>query len=126
MGETGRNVAAGLAGLYLIHDSYERSLNLPSGKYDVPLLIRSHGVNADGSLYYTNDIGTEYYGNSVSVNGKLWPYLNVEPRKYRFRFINGSNARSYAMKLVDLADQSSGPAFFQIGTDSGFLEKTAV
>ena len=64
MGETGRNVAAGLAGMYIIHDDYERSLNLPSGKYEIPLLIRSHGVNSDGTLYYTNDIGNEYYGNS--------------------------------------------------------------
>ncbi len=126
IGETGRNVAAGLAGMYIIHDAYERSLNLPSGKYDIPLLIRAHGLNNDGSLNYTSDIGNEYYGNSVSVNGKLWPYLSVEPRKYRFRFVNGSNARSYAMKLVDQANQSSGPAFYQIGSDAGFLENTAI
>ena len=65
MGATGRNVAAGLAGLYIIHDAYERSLNLPSGKYEVPFMIRSHGLNGDGSLNYTNDIGNEYYGNAI-------------------------------------------------------------
>jgi spore coat protein A len=126
MGETGRNVAAGLAGMYIIHDDYERSLNLPSGKYDVPLLIRSHALGANSTLIYTSNIGDEYYGNSISVNGKLWPYMNVEPRKYRFRFVNGSNARTYLMKLVDQADQSAGPAFYQIGSDSGFLQDTAV
>jgi spore coat protein A len=126
MGETGRNVAAGLVGLYIIHDDYERSLNLPSGNFDIPLLIRSHGFKNDGSLGYVSDIGTEYYGNAVSVNGKLWPYMNVEPRKYRFRFVNGSNARTYSMKLLDQDQQGAGPAFFQIGSDSGFLENTAI
>ena len=51
MGETGRNVAAGLVGLYEIHDDYERSLNLPSGQYEIPLEIQARGVNPDGSLY---------------------------------------------------------------------------
>jgi spore coat protein A len=126
MGSTGRNVAAGLAGMYIIHDEYERSLNLPSGNYEIPLLIRSRGMNSDGSLFYSQDIGSEFYGNSVEVNGKLWPFLNVEPRKYRFRFLNASNARTYAMKLTDQNDQSDGPAFFQIGSDGGFLQDTAI
>ena len=126
MGETGRNVGAGLLGLYEIHDAYERSLGLPSGRYEIPLALQSHGVNPDGTLYYSPDISTEYYGNSIAVNGKLWPYLDVEPRKYRFRFINVSNARTYAMKLADQADGSTGPAFYQIGSDSGFLATTAV
>jgi spore coat protein A len=125
MGSTGRNVAAGLLGLYEIHDAYERSLNLPSGRYEIPLAIQSHGVNPDGTLYYSPDIGTEYYGNAVAVNGKLWPYLEVEPRKYRLRMINVSNARTYAMKLFDAATNAPGPAFYQIGTDSGFLADTA-
>jgi spore coat protein A len=126
MGETGRNVAAGLVGLYIIHDAYERSLGLPSGKYDVPLLIRSHALNGDKLLDYVKDIGNEYYGNTVSVNGKLWPYMNVEPRKYRFRFVNGSNARTYSMKLLDQNNQGAAPAFYQIGSDGGFLENTAI
>jgi spore coat protein A len=126
MGSTGRNVAAGLLGLYEIHDDYERSLNLPSGPYEIPLMIGTAGKNADGSLFYTDDIDNEFYGNAISINGKLWPYVNVEPRKYRFRMINVSNARSYGLKLIDYSDNSSGPAFNQIGTDSGFLEETAV
>ena len=126
MGTTGRNVAAGLAGLYLIHDSFERSLNLPSGDYDIPLMIRSHAFDEQGKLQYTGNIAQEYYGNTISVNGKIWPYLNVEPRKYRFRFVNASNARIYSMKLQNQADESSGPAFYQIGSDAGFLSRTVV
>src|SRR6185437_3659081 len=128
MGETGRNVAAGLVGLYEIHDDYERSLNLPSGKFDIPLEIQSRGVNPDGSLYYTSDITNEFYGNAIAVNGKLWPYLHVEPRKYRFRIVNESNARSYSLKLVgaDAASGSSGPAFYQIATGAGFLQDAVI
>ena len=126
MASTGRNVAAGLAGAYIIRDGYERSLNLPSGDYEVPLLIQTEGFNSDGTRYYTSDIGTEFYGNSVAVNGKLFPFMNVEPRKYRFRILDGSNARSYSLKLIDQDAQTPGPAFYQIGVDGGFLERTAV
>jgi spore coat protein A len=127
MGETGRNVATGLVGMYLIHDNYERSLNLPSGDYDLPLIFQAKGLNPNGTLYYTSDIQNEFYGNVVAVNGKVWPYLSVEPRKYRFRMVNTSNARSLAFKVVDFNNpNNAGPAIYQIGSDSGFLENTAI
>lgn len=123
MGTTGRNVAAGLAGMYLIHDEEEKSAKLPSGKYDVPLLIQSRGFNEDGSLYYVPKIQNEFYGNSVFVNGKLMPYLEVDPKLYRFRLINGSNARTFSLKLVNNDDMDqAGPPLLQIGSDGGFLE----
>ena len=56
-----------------------------------------------------------FVGNTIVVNGKLWPYLDVEPRKYRFRFLNGSNRRGYVISL------SNDHPMFQIGTDGGFL-----
>lgn len=62
----------------------------------------------------------EFFGNTALVNGKVWPYLEVEPRKYRFRILNGSNARFYRLRL------SSGQDFIQIGTDGGFLEKPVI
>ena len=49
------------------------------------------------------------------MNGKVWPFLNVEPRKYRFRLLNGSNSRFYTLRL------SSGQPFIQIGTDGGLM-----
>ena len=123
---TGRNVYSGLMGLYLIRDSYERSLNLPSGKFEVPIEFQTRSFNDDGSLYYPKVVQNEVYGNAMAVNGKIWPFINVEPRKYRFRFLNASNARTIALKLIDQATQSAGPAFYQIGSDGGFLENTAV
>lgn len=125
VGDTGRNVAAGLSGAYFIRDAFERSLGLPSGKFEIPLILQTQGIAEDGTRYYTNTTGVEFYGNSATVNGKLWPRLSVEPRKYRFRILNGANARSFAMKLLDEADDSDGPPLFQIGTDAGFLAGTA-
>jgi spore coat protein A len=126
MGDTGRNVAAGLVGMYLIHDDYERSLNLPSGDYDIPIIFQTHGFNGDGTRYYTKNLAQEFYGNSATINGKLWPYLNVEPRKYRLRFLNAANARSFALRLADLKTDAPGPAFYQIATDGGFLQETVM
>lgn len=123
--QTGRNVAAGLVGLYLIHDEYERSLNLPSGKYEIPLVFQAAGLDADGARLYTDRVDKEFFGNGVLVNGKLLPFLEVEPRKYRFRLVNAGNARELGLSLVDANDPHVlGPALYQIGSDAGFLEKT--
>lgn len=130
MGITRLNVYAGLAGLYIIRDVLEKRLNLPSGKYEVPLFIQDKTFNEDGSLFYPDtpanspdlpvkpSIVPGFFGNTIVVNGKLWPYLNVEPRKYRFRMLNGSNARPYVLSL------SNGEVFHQIGTDGGLMDHT--
>lgn len=136
IGITRLNVYAGLAGMYIIRDEEERKLNLPSGAYEIPLIITDRSFNEDGSLFYPTvpqavlrdpDPGLELPNPSVvpgaafdtiTVNGKVWPYLNVEPRKYRFRILNASNERFYTMRL------SSGTPFVQIGSDGGLLEKS--
>jgi spore coat protein A len=127
IGVTGRNVAAGLVGMYLIRDEYEKSLNLPKGDYEIPLIFQTQGFNGDGSRYYTKDITLEFYGNALAVNGKMWPYLNVEPRKYRFRMVNASNARTLGLTIADFSDLTvPGPPLNQIGSDAGFLQDTVV
>src|SRR5699024_7949048 len=52
---------------------------------------------------------------TITVNGKVWPQLTVEPRKYRFRLLNGSNTRAYTLALENDGD------FHLIGTDGGFI-----
>jgi spore coat protein A, manganese oxidase len=128
LGITRLNIYAGLAGFYLVRDRHERSLSLPKGKYEIPLIIQDRSFHEDGSLFYpskpqpaspklpTPSIVPDFFGNFILVNGKVWPYLEVEPRKYRFRLLNASNERSYTFSL------SSGQPFFQIGTDGGFLQ----
>ncbi|MCX6259184.1 MAG: multicopper oxidase domain-containing protein, partial [Bacteroidia bacterium] len=88
-----------------------------------------------GQLYYpvepTNpDIhpfwSPEFFGNVITVNGRSWPYLSVAPRKYRFRLLNGSNARFYNVWLQNLANSAMGPAIKQVGTDGGLLDSPAI
>ena len=135
IGITRLNVYAGLAGFYLIRDPEEDSLNLPGGAYEIPLMIQDRSFSADGSLLYPPaPNGThpawmqEFFGNAICVNGKASPFLEVEPRKYRFRMVNGSNSRFYHFTLVpaDASGQPNGkpvdaPPFIQIGTDGGLL-----
>jgi len=135
LGITRLNVYAGLAGCYLIRDDEEDALNLPRGPYEIPLLIQDRKFGVDGSLLYPPpQNGThpmwmqEFFGDMICVNGKAAPFLEVEPRKYRFRLINGSNSRFYHLTLVpaDEAGKRNGspadaPPFRQIGTDGGLL-----
>ncbi|WP_225341022.1 multicopper oxidase family protein [Lysinibacillus capsici] len=125
MALTRLNVYAGLAGFYLLRDALEERSNLPCGDYEYPILIQDKSFNEDGSLFYPDEppfpvpvhpsITPGFVGNTIVVNGKLWPFLDVEPRKYRFRLLNGSNRRGYVISL------SNDQPMFQIGTDGGFL-----
>lgn len=131
VGITRLNVYAGLAGLYIIRNEQERALNLPSGIYEIPLVIQDKTFNDDGSLFYPSTVNVPnpppnfpnpsitpgFAGDTILVNGKAWPYLEVEQRKYRFRILNASNERFYRMSL------DSGQSFTQIGTDGGLLQR---
>lgn len=115
LGITRLNVYMGLAGGYVITDAFEQSLNLPSGEYDVPLIIQDRMFNPDGSLYYPAALEEHFFGDKMLVNGKVWPYLNVKQGKYRFRALNGCNSRTLTLSL------SNAQTFEQIGTDGGLL-----
>jgi bilirubin oxidase len=104
--------------------------------YEIPIAIQDRAFNADGSLFYPDsreffdefagpyipesDISPiwnpEFFGNTMVVNGRSWPYLEVEPRRYRFRLLNGCNSRFLLLKFSDPA-----LSFWQIGSDGGFL-----
>ncbi len=121
------NVYAGLFGTFLIRDAAEDALNLPKGKYELPLLLYDRLLTRDGhQLLYpvSPDPDSpwipEISGNAILVNGKLFPYLEVEPKKYRFRLLNASNARFYHLSLVE-KDLANDLPFHQIGTDQGLL-----
>ena len=99
---------AGLFGLYLIRDDFETSLNLPRGKYEVPIVLYDRAFDADGQLNYPvsgnpkTPWTPEVFGDAIVVNGKIFPYLEVEPRKYRFRLLNGANGRA-AMHVTSVS-----------------------
>jgi bilirubin oxidase len=142
------NVYAGPAGFYLVRGGPD---DLPTGvlpgppDHEIPIVVQDRSFNLDGSLFYPDsreyfdgidgpyvpesDVSPiwnpEFFGHAMVVNGKAWPYLNVEPRRYRLRFLNGCNSRFLILKLVGdpLASRPAIPAlpFWQIGAEGGFL-----
>lgn len=123
MGINRLNVYAGLFGLFLVRDEVESALNLPAGRYEIPLVICDRQITQDGQLQYPVSGKPdapwvpEVFGEAFLINGKLFPFLDVEPRKYRFRILNVSNGRFLNLFLSDHA------AMRQIGTDQGLLPK---
>jgi bilirubin oxidase len=123
------------------------ALGDPAGMayYEIPIAIQDRAFNNDGSLFYPasrtffddfegpyipdSDISPifnpEVFGNTIVVNGRSWPYLDVEQRRYRFRLLNGCNSRFLILKIAS-APEGTRPAtpalpFWQIGTEGGFL-----
>jgi spore coat protein A len=142
LGVTRLNVYAGLAGAYPIIDP---TLTLPPGltptgigtEAIIPLVIQDRMFDTNGQLFFPADTAAglqwalnpehpywvpEFVGDVICVNGKVWPYLNVQPKRYRFLFLNGSNARTYELFLVNPATKAMGPPLWQIGTDGGYLD----
>src|SRR6185369_5644313 len=120
----------------------------PFGRfYEIPLAIQDRSFNVDGSLFYpasreffdgfagpfvpASDVppiwNPEFFGNTIVVNGRTWPFLRVEPRRYRLRILNGCNARFLILKVVSdpLAVRPATPVlpFWQIGAEGGFLPR---
>lgn len=144
MGITRLNVYSGLAGLYVVRDAEEAALNLPSGEYEVPLVLQDRSFYEDGQLFYPTGPGDrfspgvgdplaglpadfpaeasqvrEFFGNANLVNGVVWPAMDVEPRKYRFRLLNGANSRFYELSLE--GGEQGGGTFHVIGSDGGLI-----
>ncbi|MBO2463335.1 multicopper oxidase family protein [Actinomadura violacea] len=120
MGITSLNVYAGLAGLWRVGDPADERLGLPGGEFEVPLILQDRTFDEDGSLAYTM---TQVEGaDTPVVNGKAYPFLAVQPRRYRLRFLNGSNERFWRLRFQ--ADRTVVPEenlpFWLIGTDGGF------
>ena len=122
MGINRLNIYAGLEGLFVVRDPGEDGLGLPSGEHEIPLLIADRLLKPDGQLFYpVSEIPghiwvPEVFGNAILVNGKLLPYCDVEPRKYRLRLMNGSNGRFYRFGLSNHAN------FQVIANDQALLE----
>ena len=121
MGLNRLNIYAGLFGSFLIRDSFEDSLHLPSGKYEVPLQLCDRDFTSTGQLFYP-DSGIpghpwvpEFIADAIVINGKIRPFFEVEPRLYRFRVLNAANSRFFALSLTGHAP------FHQIGSDQGLL-----
>jgi spore coat protein A len=125
MGINRLNMYAGLMGLYLLRDEHELSLGLPSGDFELPLVIADRWLRDDGRLYYPDSGDAtapwvpEVFGNLALVNGAILPRADVQPRRYRLRVVNAANGRFYHLRFKD------GRPFQVIGSDQGLLAAPA-
>jgi len=148
LGATRINVYAGLAAFYFLRDPTLERADLPGSaadstvtepstgrtyKPEIEIAIQDRMFDTNGQLYFPN-LGInpehpfwipEFLGDTIVVNGKTWPFLEVEPRRYRFRLVDGSNARFYELSLMDIISGLAGPPFWQIGSDGGLLDAPA-
>lgn len=106
------NVYYGLHGCYLIEDDAERGLELPTGDYDIPIVLRDAKLDANGALVYpSTELGDR---TTILTNGVVGPHLKVEARKYRFRLVNTALERTFRLTL-------GGATLTQVGSDGGLL-----
>ncbi|MET9498080.1 O-aminophenol oxidase PhsA [Streptomyces sp. NPDC006552] len=135
------NVQAGLYGTYLIRDDEEDALQLPGGEREIPLLLadRNLDTDADGALngrllHKTvvvdpknaetgKPVTLPFTGPYTTVNGRIWPYAEVDPAWHRFRLVNASNARIFDLVLVDEDGRPVPGVLHQIGSDGGLLPR---
>jgi len=148
-GLTRLQVTSGLAGQYWLRDKYDTGnpdnpLRLPTGRFEVPLTIQDRTFNADGSMAYPvgahcgvadlpadypNQWSPESFGDVATVNGTVEPNLDVSRGVYRFRVLNGSNARFYNLRLARVDANgvvtANSAKMYQIGSDGGLLDSPA-
>jgi len=139
LGATRESVyAGGLAGFFLIRDSKNEPSNLPSGAYEIEMALQDRQFDTNSQLFFPDGSGAdvassnlngpptnpdihpfwnpEFIGDVAMVNGRPWPYLNVEPRRYRFRMLDASNARVFNLAF-------GNAVVYQIGADDNYLDK---
>jgi spore coat protein A len=123
LGTTRLNVYMGLAGFYLVRDPVEAALGLPSGAYEIPLAIQDRSFNVDGTFQYPSVWQDMFFGETMLVNGKVWPYHDVDQGKYRLRLLNGCNSRMLTLQFCTVNESPcTSPASFQvIGQEGGLL-----
>lgn len=123
LGITAVNAYFGQAGFYILEDpAVSDELKLPSGKYDVPLMLASKQFLSNGKLLSPENERDSLYGDVNTVNGQPWPYMLVDRRKYKFRLLDASISRSYKLYLVaDSAPKVRIP-FVVGGGDAGYLD----
>lgn len=136
-GITRFNPFCGIAAAYLLRDQpendllngtniygYNRNLQkIPTGEFDIPIVLQDKFLGADGAMLYPNIGDTlyhpkwvpEYFGDSSIVNGVYFPYVNVQKRRYRLHILNGANARFFNLYF------NNNVPFYIIGSDQGFL-----
>ena len=137
VGATRNNVYSGLAGFYFLRDPSTEPKKLPSGPYEIELIIQDRVFDTNSQLALSNIKATDPFnsllpsapqyhpfwiiqvrGDVATVNGVAWPYLKVEPRRYRFRILDGANERRFDLHF-------GGAPVWQFGADDNYLDTAA-
>jgi len=115
----GKHAYLGVAGMLIVDDDEQDALDLPGGEYEIPLVLQDRRVDASGAIvpYADPDTMEGLIGNEPFGNGVHRPQLEVETAVYRFRILNGSNARIFRLARNDKKD------LIIIGNDAGLLER---
>lgn len=145
MMRTAPNVYSGQAGIYIIKGEDEKVFSSTvEYAHDIPLIFEDKSFTESNYLYYNTTTSIqgkannqapesegqpEFFGNTITVNGKIWPYMNVENAVYRFRILNASSSRFYRVALakwkngkIDTTDNAMlSKNFIQVGTEGGFM-----
>ncbi len=141
LGLTRTNVYSGMAAFYFLRDPVREPANLPSGAQEIEMAIQDRQFDTNSQLFFPDGSGAlcgtglpndpclnggpgnplihplwipEFLGDVVVVNGAPWPYFNVQPRRYRFRLLDGSNARMYNLAF-------GAAKVYAIGSDGNYL-----
>ena len=138
VGFTAQNVYKGLAGFYLLYNHLDggdetTGFRLPGVrdpsdfyapvKYDIPLILADRLFDVESGAMFFDLFNTDgIIGDKFLVNGKLQPYLEVEPRRYRFRVLDGGPSRFYQLFLTD-QDVNTTIPFWQVSNDGNLLPK---
>jgi spore coat protein A, manganese oxidase len=115
IGHTAENTYMGLAGLYITDEGL--TLPLPKGRYDIPLVLQDKIFDTNGQLLFLDNGQKALMGDVILVNGRPTPFLQVERRKYLFRFLNASTSRAYNLRL------STGDPFTFVSGDGGLFPR---
>lgn len=123
IGITAVNAYFGQAGFYILEDqAVSDKLKLPTGDYDIPLMLASKQFLPSGKLLSPENERVSLYGDVNTVNGQPWPYLKVESRKYKFRLLDASISRTYSLYLVVDSAPNTRIPFTVVASDAGYLD----
>lgn len=131
MGINRLNLYAGLFGMFLVRDAHEDALHLPHDDHEVPLILYDRDFTRDGQLSYPTSGDpehpwvSEFGADALLVNGKIRPFLEVDPTLYRFRVVDAANSRFFRLSFATGDKGAVHAGFTQIGSDQGLL-RTAV
>jgi FtsP/CotA-like multicopper oxidase with cupredoxin domain len=156
LGLTRTDILSGLEAFYFIRDANNEPQKLPSDSHEIELVIQDRQFDTNGQLFFPDgspsgstacgsgrpgdpclngsppnpDIHPfavpEFFGDVPVVNGVPWPVLQVEPRRYLFRILDGSNARMYRLAFGGVSFKAPGVPVWVIGGDDNYLNKPAL